>query len=141
MALHTVPTLAKAKDTKASAIVSAIDASVGVTVGLSSNTVPRASPYHARAVGAEPNNAVGGIAMALHTGPALAEAKDAKAFTIISAVDTSISITCGLPNNTVPRASPQHTRALRTKAKNATLIRCIRCSDDSIIIWTVAFYL
>src|SRR5215831_15652514 len=100
-----------------------------------------ASPHHTKAVDAEPHNAVAVVAMALHAGPAFAKVEDAKAVAIIAAVDARIDITRGLPNNTVPRASPHHTRALRTKAKNATLVGRIRCSDNSIIIGTVASYL
>jgi hypothetical protein len=100
MALHAVPALAKAEDAKAFAIVSAIDASVGVTVGLPSNTRPACTP-HASAAGAEPHNAAVGSAMALHAVPALAKAEDAKASAIVSAIDASVSVTVGLPDNAV----------------------------------------
>jgi hypothetical protein len=100
MALHAGPALAKTEDAKASAIVSAIDASVGVTVGLPSNTRPACTP-HASAAEAEPHNAAVGSAMALHAVPALAKAEDAKAFTIVSAIDASVNVTVGLPDNAV----------------------------------------
>jgi hypothetical protein len=56
-------------------------------------------------VGTEPNNAIGVGTMTLHTRTALAKTKYTEAFPIVSAVDTSIDVACGLPNNGILRAS------------------------------------
>jgi hypothetical protein len=57
---------------------------------------------------AESDNAVTVNAVTLYAGTTLASTKHAKALAIVSAIDTSIGITLGLPDNAILRAFTYH---------------------------------
>jgi hypothetical protein len=102
VSLYASPTLTKAKDTKAFAIVSSVDTSIGIAGRLSSDARLALTQY-ASAAGAEPDDAFALIACAipLYASPALTKAEDTKAFAIISSVDTRVGVAGGLADNTV----------------------------------------